>query len=117
MFGKSLDFAKHYNNSAEGGIHTMLGPHASYSCGSELLVKIKEKTLQLGIGVHTHIAESRDMSKDLEKEYKTSEVEYLDRIGFLNDRVLAAHCIDLSTRDMQIVSKRGVNAAHAPVAT
>jgi 5-methylthioadenosine/S-adenosylhomocysteine deaminase len=116
MLRRGLGFAERYNGSAEGRIHTMLGPHASYSCGSELLVKIKEKALQLGIGVHTHIAESRDMSKDLEKEYKTSEVEYLDRIGFLNDRVLAAHCIDLSTRDMQIISKRGVNAAHAPVA-
>ena len=116
MLRRGLGFAERYNGSAEGRIHTMLGPHASYSCGSELLVKIKEKALQLGIGVHTHIAESRDRSKDLEKEYKTSEVEYLDRIGFLNDRVLAAHCTDLSTKDMQILSKRGVNVAHAPVA-
>jgi len=78
MLRRGLGFADRYNGSTEGRIHTMLGPHASYSCGSELLVKIKEKTLQLGIGVHTHIAKSRDMSQKLEKEYKVSEVEYFN---------------------------------------
>ncbi len=116
MLRKSLDFAERHNNSVEGRIRTMLGPHASYSCGSELLMKIKEKAFQLNIGIHTHVAESRDMSKDLEKECRASEVEYLSKIGFLNERVLAAHCIDLSTKDMQIISKSRMNVAHAPVA-
>ena len=41
-------------------------------------MKIKEKALQLGIGVHTHIAKSRDMSQELEQEYKVSEVGYFN---------------------------------------
>ena len=45
-----------------------------------------------------------------------SEVEFLNNIGFLNSDVLAAHCINLSTRDMQILSRQGVNVAYNPVA-
>jgi 5-methylthioadenosine/S-adenosylhomocysteine deaminase len=56
------------------------------------------------------------MFRKFEKKYGSSEVEFLDRIGFLKGHILAAHCIDLSKKDMRILSKRGVNVVYIPVA-
>lgn len=40
----------------------------------------------------------------------------MDKISFFKGHVLAAHCINLSKRDMNILSKRNVHVAYVPVA-
>jgi len=116
MLSRSVNFAESFRGHAEGRISVMLGPHAAYTCSRDLLKEVHEKATGLNVGVHFHLAESRGMFSDLEKEYGISEVEFLNKIGFLTGHVLAAHCIDLSEDEMQIISERDVNVVHAPVA-
>ena len=112
MLHKSANFAKRFHGYANDRVKAMLGPHAAYSCSPDLLVKISEKASELNVGVHLHLAESNAMFK----ECGSSEVEFLEKIGFLKSHVLAAHCINLSRKDMHILSKRSVNVVHVPVA-
>jgi len=116
MLNESINFAKNFCGYADSKVTVMLGPHAAYSCSPELLVKVWESASELNVGLHMHLAESKDMFREFEKKYGSSEVEFLDEIGFLKDHVLAAHCINLSKEDMQILSKRDVNVAYVPVA-
>jgi len=116
MLNESINFAEKFRGYANGRVTTFLGPHAAYSCSPELLNKIKNKSLELNVGVHIHLAESKEMFRKFEKRYGPSEVEFLDKMEFFRDHVLAAHCINLSREDMQILSKRGVNVAYVPVA-
>ncbi|MEM2518193.1 MAG: amidohydrolase [Candidatus Bathyarchaeia archaeon] len=115
-FNNSLNFAKNFMGFAEGRVTTMLAPHAAYSCSPELLRKVKEKALELGVGVHIHLAESSEMFKEFERLYGCSEVTFLDKLGFFDGRVLAAHCISLSEADRRVLALRGVNVVHVPVA-
>lgn len=112
-FSRSLEFVKRFNGYASGRINAMLGPHAVYSCSKDLLMKIRETASNLKVGVHIHLAESKAKFKAAQK---LSEVAFLDGIGFFDGHVLAAHCINLSKDDIQILSRRGVNAVHVPVA-
>jgi 5-methylthioadenosine/S-adenosylhomocysteine deaminase len=116
MFDKSVDFARRFNGYAEGRVSTMLGPHSAYSCSQEILTMVSEASSRLGIGVHMHLAESKTLFKESEKEHGVGEVDFLDRIGFLKNGLLAAHCINLSGKDMETLSNRGVNVVHVPVA-
>jgi 5-methylthioadenosine/S-adenosylhomocysteine deaminase len=116
MFEKSVDFAKKFRIYADDRVRSMLGPHSAYSCSPELLTRISEKASELNVGIHLHLAESKAMFKEFEEKYGFSEVEFLDKIGFLAKPVLAAHCINLSKTDMRILSNRGVNVAYVPVA-
>jgi 5-methylthioadenosine/S-adenosylhomocysteine deaminase len=116
LLKKSAIFADRFRDYADGRITTMFGPHSAYSCSPELLVKISEKASLLDVGVHIHLAESKDMLTKFEKRYGSSEVVFLDKIGFLNGHILAAHCINLSKKDKHILSKRSVNVAYVPVA-
>jgi 5-methylthioadenosine/S-adenosylhomocysteine deaminase len=81
-----------------------------------LLTKISKKASELNVGVHMHLAESKAMFRKFKKKYGFSEVEFLDKMGFLKGHVLAAHCIKLSNEDMLILSKCGVNVVYVPVA-
>jgi len=116
MFGESVNFAKNFHGYADDRVRAMLGPHAAYSCSPDLLRKINERATKLKVGVHLHLAESKIMFKEFEKKYGSSEVEFLDKIEFLKRHVLAAHCINLSKKDMRILSNRGVNVVYVPVA-
>lgn len=116
MLRQGIDFAKQFCGSADGRVGVMLGPHAAYSCSPELLRRVSEEASRLGVGTCIHLAESRELFAEFEKEYGVGEVGFLDGLGFLNDRVVAVHCINLSAGDMHILSKRGVNVAYCPVA-
>ncbi|MGC9346224.1 MAG: amidohydrolase family protein, partial [Candidatus Bathyarchaeales archaeon] len=96
MLNKSVSFARNFREYANSRVTTFLGPHAAYSCSSELLTKVKEKSSELNVGVHIHLAESKEMFREFEKKYCSSEVRFLNKIGFFKGRILAAHCINLS---------------------
>jgi 5-methylthioadenosine/S-adenosylhomocysteine deaminase len=116
-FIRSVDFARSFNGYAGGRVTTMLGPHAVYSLSRELLENVFVKALELGVGVHMHLAESLEMFKDFEKRYDSSEIEFLDKIGFFEaGRVVAAHCVNLSDGDRRILADRHVNVVYVPVA-
>ena len=109
-FKRSVNFAEKFNGYADGRVKAFLGPHAVYSCSKDTLKKVRDKAEQLGVGLHIHLAEAKITVED------KSEVEFLDEIGFLSKNVLAAHCINLSNKDMHILSKYKVNVAYNPVA-
>jgi 5-methylthioadenosine/S-adenosylhomocysteine deaminase len=116
MFKENVDFAKKYRRYADGRVTTQLGPHAVYSCGSELLMKVKEASSALGVGIHIHLAESKEMAKEIKEKHDFSEVELLENLNFLSPDILAAHCIHLSKREMVLTAKHNVKIAYNPVA-
>ena len=92
-----------------------LGPHAPYTVGKETLLWTQEIATQENTLVNIHIAETRGEQAQFEKEGKGRVAEYLDEIGFLNDRVLAAHSVWLTKTEVKLFGKKGVRVAHCPV--
>ena len=91
------------------------GPHAPYTCTEETLLWCRKEAEKEDVLVNTHIAETRGEQARFEREKKSREVDYLDKIGFLNDRVLAAHSVWLTKSEVKLYGKRGVRVAHCPV--
>lgn len=116
MLTRSVRFAEHFGGYAGGRVSAMLAPHAVYSCSPELLLKVGEEASRLGVGLHLHLGESKMMLRESEKKNCLSEVEFLEKMGLLERHVLAAHCVNLSEKDMRTLSSRGVNVAYVPVA-
>jgi len=116
MFKENVDFAKKYRAYADGRIMTQLGPHAIYSCSPEILKKVREAASKLNLGIHIHLAESKDMVKEAKEKHGLSEVELLENLKFLDSDVLAAHCIHLSKKEMALMAVHNVKIAHNPVA-
>ncbi|MFH1821002.1 MAG: amidohydrolase family protein [Methanobacteriota archaeon] len=109
------DFVKNFQGKANGRILTMFGPHAPYTCSRECLLEAKELAKKFGVGIHIHLAESRDELKQVAEKYGKRPVEYLDSIGFLGPEVLAAHCVWVNENEVSILRDRGVKPVHNPV--
>ncbi|RLI11202.1 N-ethylammeline chlorohydrolase, partial [Candidatus Bathyarchaeota archaeon] len=107
----ALEVFKRYNG-AEGRIKVILGPHAPYSCSLELLERIRDEARRLGTGIHIHLAETEGEVREIRAKHGRTPVELLDDLGLLCPGTLAAHCVHLTDRDMDILAQRGVKVVH-----
>lgn len=116
MLQEAVKIAREYHGCADGRISLQLGPHTAYTCSPEILKAARKTASKLKIGLHIHLAESKSMAEAVKKNFGLSEVELLEKVDFLKPDVLAAHCIHLSKKDMQIIERHDVKVAYNPVA-
>lgn len=109
----AIHFAQKYQGYAEGRITTQLGPHTTYTCTRETLTQIREEASRKNIGIHMHLSENPP-AKTM-NDPNLTEVDYLEKLNFLNNDVLAAHCIHLTAKDIKILARRRVKVAYNPV--
>jgi len=91
-----------------------IAPHAPYTVSEEHLKAARAFSDRTGAPIVTHIAETKREVDDMVKAKGASPVAYLERIGFLNDRVIAAHMVWPQGTDIAILKKRGVGVVHNP---
>lgn len=116
LLEEGVEFARKFHGFADGRVRVRLGPHAAYTCSPSLLMKVRDRASELNIGIHIHLAESKDMVKWVKDKYGFTEVELLESLGFLKSDVLAAHCIYLSEEERRVMAKRDVKVSYNPVA-
>ena len=97
-------------------IKAAIGPHAPYTCSRELLTAAHEMARKYSIPIHIHMNETLDEIKMIKEKTGMRPFEYLDSIGFFEGvRVIAAHCVHLSDREIGIMEKRDVVVSHNPI--
>jgi len=91
-----------------------IAPHAPYTVSEEHLKAVRAFSDRTGAPIVTHVSETKRELDDSVKAKGASPVAYLERIGFLNDRVIAAHVVWPQGSDISILKKRGVGVVHNP---
>jgi 5-methylthioadenosine/S-adenosylhomocysteine deaminase len=89
-----------------------IAPHATYTCGPDNYKRARELAEKYDVPLHTHLAETQFEVAECQKRFGKTPVEYLDDIGFLCERVFAAHCIWLTDKEIEILAKRKVGVSH-----
>ena len=110
----SLKLLQHVRAMKSPRISFAFGPHSPYTCSEETLLWCRKEAEREDVLVNTHIAETRGEQAKFERDKKSREVDYLDKIGFLGDRVLAAHSVWLTKSEVKLYGRRGVRVAHCP---
>jgi 5-methylthioadenosine/S-adenosylhomocysteine deaminase len=64
--------------------------------------------------VQTHAAEGYYEVNHALREHGCRPTEYLDQIGGLSSRIIAAHSVLLSDREVELFAEHGVGVAHCP---
>lgn len=111
-FQESVDLIRSYHGAGDGRVNIMFGPHAPYTCSAEYLQKVKAEADRLGVGIHIHVAETRDEINIIREQYGKTPVQWLDELGLFGGHVVAAHCVHLTPEDMEILVRRHVCVAH-----
>jgi len=120
--------AKNWHGEANGTIRVSVDPHAPYTVDPEYMRELREITSELDekygsshapIMQHMHIAETSDEPNKIRKAFKVSVkggvVEYLDTLRVLESDLVAAHCVSLTPKDIQVLKQREVKVSHNPI--
>jgi len=111
----AIAFAREWHGRGEGRLATMLGPHAPYTCPNHLLERVIEGANEVGVGIHIHVAETKEEIESSRKEFGQTPVERLQEIKLLDIRpVLAAHCVHLTDDDIATLAEKRVGICHCP---
>src|ERR1700733_1876050 len=95
-------------------IRPALGPTIPLHCSDEFLIHCAELAREHDVPLQTHLAESRAQSSIGQSRYGNSLVGHLEDIGFLSERLSAAHAIWLDDDDITRLASTGVKVAHNP---
>ena len=91
-----------------------IAPHAPYTVSEAHLKAARAFSDRTGAPIVTHISETKREVDESVTAKGTSPVNYLERIGFLNERVIAAHMVWPQAGELEILKRRGVGVVHNP---
>jgi cytosine/adenosine deaminase-related metal-dependent hydrolase len=92
-----------------------MSPHATDTCGPDLLRACAARARELNVPITTHLAQSDDEVATIRARHDgRSPAEYLDWLGLLAPDLLAAHCIASSDDDLRLMAARGATVLNCP---
>ena len=99
-------------NPVRGHIYE-LAFHAIYSVSEEMIRWTSELAEKHDLNLHIHLCETRKEVEDCKAAHGgLTPVEYLDSLGVLSPRLLAAHTLWLTEHDIELLAKHGVTCIH-----
>jgi 5-methylthioadenosine/S-adenosylhomocysteine deaminase len=93
-----------------------LGPHSIYTVSEASLRWAAGFAREKGLLVHIHVSETEHEVEQCVERHGCTPVEYLDRLGILSERTIAAHTVWLSDSDIALLGERRAVCVHNPVA-
>ena len=91
-----------------------LGPHAPYTCDEAFLRIIAEEAKKNHMGIHMHLSESVTEIENCKKDYGCSPIELARRCGLFESPFIAAHCVQVTPEDIDILKKYHVSVVTNP---
>jgi 5-methylthioadenosine/S-adenosylhomocysteine deaminase len=91
-----------------------IAPHAPYTVSEEHLRDVAAFSKRTNAPIVIHVAETRKEVEDITRDHGASPFDYLARIGFLSDRVIAAHGVHVTDEEIGLIKRFGVGVVHNP---
>jgi 5-methylthioadenosine/S-adenosylhomocysteine deaminase len=91
-----------------------IGPHAAYSVSDECMRAITAMSADQDLLVHIHVAEQQWEDAAVRERTGMGAPAYLDSVGLLEGRVLAAHGVWLDESEIELFASKNVAVAHCP---
>ncbi|RDU22938.1 amidohydrolase [Anaerosacchariphilus polymeriproducens] len=92
----------------------LYGPHAPYTCDQDYLKIVLEEAKKDNKGIHIHLSESKNEIENMKKQNNCTPIEYVNQINLFDKNTLAAHCVQLTEKDIEILREKKVNVITNP---
>jgi 5-methylthioadenosine/S-adenosylhomocysteine deaminase len=103
-----------WNGKADGRIQVFFAPHSLYTCSPPTVEKILAMAGENHTRLHIHLSETRKEVDDSYQNWGMSPPERMQQLGVLDYPVIAAHCVHLSEKDIDILDRPTFGVAHNP---
>lgn len=92
-----------------------VAPHAPYTVSLEHLLQARDLSNRLKAPLLIHLAEANSEIEFIQQKHQGMRpVEFVEKIGFFNDRTIAAHVIQANDAELDLLKKHDVGVGHCP---
>ncbi len=91
-----------------------VAPHAPYTVSQEHLLEARDLSNKTKAPLIIHLAEASTETDYVRQKYQSRPVEFVEKIGFFNDRTIAAHVVHANDADLDLLKKHDVGIGHCP---
>jgi len=106
------DFLSHWHNHEL--ITAVPAPHSPYMCTAEILKEAAQMAQEYDVPLQIHLAETAQEVEESIEQMNMTPTRWLESVGLLDAKVIAAHCVHVNNEDMYILANHGVGVAHNP---
>ena len=111
----SADAISRWHDPAHGAMTRIaLAPCSPFSVTGELMRDSAGLARELGVRLHTHLAETQDEEQFCLETFGRTPTQYAEDLGWLGPDVWMAHCVHLSPDAVQRFADTGTGVAHCP---
>lgn len=104
-----------YHDTSEGGlIRVALAPCAPFTVTKRLMTDSVGLAERFDCRLHTHLGETHDEDAYCLAHYGCRPVEYLEELGWMNERVWLAHGIHFNDDEVERLGSHRVGVSHCP---
>ena len=89
-------------------------PHAPYTVNDANFERIRMLADQLDVPVHLHLHETAQEVEQSQQKHGQRPLARIDRLGLLNDRLIAVHMTQLTDAEIALCAQRGASVVHCP---
>ena len=109
---KALDLQNQFKDHPR--VKIGLAPHAPYTVEPKTLSEMGEFSKLEGWPLVIHVSESLWEQKEIKKRYNKTPVQHLHDLGVTGDRSLFVHCVQVNSKDLEIMAKTGTSLSYNP---
>jgi len=104
-----------FHDSAAGSMTQIaLAPCSPFSVTREIMSDTAALAADRNVRLHTHLAETEDENAFCTEMFGCRPLDYLEQVGWLNDRTWLAHGIHFTPDEISRLGTAGVGIAHCP---
>jgi guanine deaminase len=97
-------------------VRPAVAPTIPLHCSDDFMVGCANLAREYGVGLQTHVAESKVQAVVGLRKYGKSLLAHMDSLGLVGPSFTVAHGVWLDDEDMQRLGDRGASVAHNPAA-
>ncbi len=106
--------ARWHDPSPDAMVRIALAPCSPFSVTGELMRESAELARELGVRLHTHLAETRDEEDFCRERFGCAPLEYVEGLGWTGEDVWFAHAVHLDDDAVKKIGATGTGVAHCP---
>lgn len=95
-------------------VNIIIEPHALYTCSKPLLTEVQKLAEKYHLPIGLHLLENAAEKKQLEEKFGKGVVSFLKDIGYLDEHLIAFHCVCMSEEDIRMFAECGCKISHNP---
>jgi 5-methylthioadenosine/S-adenosylhomocysteine deaminase len=88
--------------------------HSPVTCSDRTLRGAMEISRDFHLPLQIHLSETIEEVTEIKNKTGQSPVHYLDKLGLINDDLIAAHAVHVNNEEMELLSQKNVKIVHVP---